>query len=302
VGEKKANPGALSRFPLCLMGLLFLAAAVYGEPDMKVRGSLQWDTMELNARITLDLASAGIRLPTGRNQAEELIAAEYPSLLQPLILSIPVDSSDTIGDLVNRGVFSLRETGDMAIASRKIAPALSADLRSLAAGYTIALDMVSAAFVQHSRPAELFRTLSPVPSASYTGIIIIAREALPIHGRNTASVLLPCLFPKIWDTDMNLIYERNHTDPRIASIIVRYAREESIFRPTPSGLSAELESLVGSNPLRIFARGVFGVRPTDPIIDREDALAIISSENNRRLLREGRVALIVPEAGLSVSF
>jgi hypothetical protein len=299
VGKKKVKAGSL-----CIMGLLFLAAAVYGDPGIKAGGSLEWDRGELNARITLDLASAGIRLPTGRNQAEELIAAAYPGLLQPFILSIPVDSSDTIGDLVNRGVFSLRETGDIIAASRKVAPALSADLRFLSAGYTIAVDTIGAAFVKHSRPAELFRTLVPVPSASYTGIIIIAGGPLPVHGRNTSAVLLPCLFPKIWDTDMNLIYERNHTDPRIGlqSAMVRYDREENIFRPTPSGLSEELESLVGPNPLRIIARGVFGVRPTDPVIDREDALIIISSENNRRLLREGRVALIVPEASLKVSF
>jgi hypothetical protein len=289
---------------LCIIGLLFLAAAIYGDPQMKAGGSLEWDKRELKAQVTLDLASAGIRLPAGRNQAEELIAAEYPNLLRSFVLSIPVDSSDTIGDLVNRGAFSLQKTGDIITASRKLAPALSADLRFLSAGYTIAIDTVSAAFVGHSRPAELFRTLIPVPSAPYTGIVIIAGGPLPIHGRNTEAALVPCLFPKIWDTDMNLIYERNHTDPRISlqSAIVRYDREENIFRPTPSGLSEELESLVGPNPLRIIARGVFGVRPTDPVIDREDALAIVSSENNRRLLREGRVALIVAEESLKVSF
>jgi hypothetical protein len=287
-----------------MMGLFFLATAVYGDPDMRAGGSLEWDKWALNARITLDLASAGIRLPTGRGQAEEFIAAEYPSLLQPFMFSIPVDSSETIGDLVKRGAFSLRETDGIITASRKAAPALSADLRFLSADYTIAINIVSAALVEHNRPAEPLRPLIPVSSASYTGIIIIAADPLPVHGRNTTAALLPCLFPKIWDTDMNLIYERNHTDPRISlqNAIVRYDREENIFRPTPSGLSEELESLVGPNPLRIIARGVFGIHPTDPVIDREDALTIISSENNRRLLREGRVALIVPEASLRVSF
>jgi hypothetical protein len=289
-----------------MLGLLFLAAAaaVYGDPALQVRGSLAWDTLELNALVSLDLASAGIRLPTGRTQAEDLIAAEYPGLLQPFILSIPVDSSDTVGDLVNRGTFSLSEAGAVITASRRLAPALSADLLTLSAGYTVALDALSAVLVQHSRPAEPPRSLIPVPGASYTGIIIIAAGPLPVHGRNTVAALLPCLFPKIWDTEMNLIYERNHTDPRISrqNAIVRYAGEEAIFRPTPSGLSEELESLTGPNPLRIIARGVFGARPTDPVIDREDALRIISSEHNRRLLREGRVALIVAEEALKVSF
>jgi hypothetical protein len=55
---------------------------------------------------------------------------------------------------------------------------------------------------------------------------------------------------------------------------------------------------VGSNPLRILAREVFGLNPTDPVIDREDALKILSSENNRRLLREGRVVLVLNETKL----
>jgi hypothetical protein len=120
---------------------------------------------------------------------------------------------------------------------------------------------------------------------------------LPVHGRNTSALISPCLFPKIWDTEMNLIYERNLTDPALTSSglrpIVRYAKREDIFRSTPSGIDNELIPLVGERPLRIFARSVFGAVPTDPVIDRSDAMLMISNENNRRLLREGRVVLVV---------
>jgi len=80
--------------------------------------------------------------------------------------------------------------------------------------------------------------------------------------------------------------------------MVRYIARESIFRSSPSGIEGELAALLGSNPLRIIAREVFGVNPTDPIIDREDALKILSSENNRRLLMEGRVALVLSDTKL----
>jgi hypothetical protein len=130
----------------------------------------------------------------------------------------------------------------------------------------------------------------------------VADGELPIHGRNTDALVRPCLFPKIWDTEMNQIYERNITDPAISKegqrMIVRYTTAESIFRPTPSGLEGELAELAGPNPLRIIARGVFGVCPTDPVIDREDALVIMATENNRRLLREGRVVLVLNSAVL----
>jgi hypothetical protein len=96
---------------------------------------------------------------------------------------------------------------------------------------------------------------------------------------------------------MNLIYERNMMTPEIIQEtgMVRYVPESGILHPTPSGLGPELRSLVGDKPLRIIARGVFGIRPTDPIIDRADALLILSSEENRRLLREGRVVMVLNE-------
>jgi hypothetical protein len=45
--------------------------------------------------------------------------------------------------------------------------------------------------------------------------------------------------------------------------------------------------------LRVIAREVFGMNPTDVVIDRDDALVILSSEANKRMLRDGRIAFIV---------
>jgi len=140
--------------------------------------------------------------------------------------------------------------------------------------YTIPMEKISSFITRHSGPIEAERPLIPVPTANYTGIIIIADEQLPVRGRRALALMEPCLFPKIWDTDMNLVFERN----MIASnLMVRYAVRESIFRPTPSGLEGELAAFAGPNPLRILAREVFGVTPTDPVIDREDALKILSA-------------------------
>jgi hypothetical protein len=267
---------------------------------LDITGSVAWETMEISAKVELKLQSAGIKLPTGRAQAEELIATEYPRLVRPTILSIPVDSSSTVKDLIDRGEFTLRNVGNIALSARRVPPALSPDLASLTTSFTIDLTRIGADLIRHSRPADIIRPLRPLPAAAYTGIIIMADEPLPIRGRNAESLALPCLFPKVWDTEMNLIYQRNMmtTETALKTGMVRYVTESSVFRPTPSGLSPELEALVGNNPMRIFARGVYGIRPTDPIIDRQDALVILSSDDNLRLLREGRVALMLNEAVL----
>ncbi|MDR2402615.1 MAG: polymerase [Spirochaetaceae bacterium] len=271
----------------------FLSVLVFGESPVALSGTLEWDRMELNAAVILNLAPAGIRLPAGRSRAEELIDTEYPALIRSHILSILTDSSSTLEDLMERGEFSLRNAGSIALSAGRVPPTVSADLATLSASYTIDLTNISALLIRHSHAMDIRRPLIPVPAATYTGIIIIAYEELPVHGRNSSALPVPCLFPKVWDTDMNLIYERNMLNPdnTAQKTMVRYVSPEDIFRSNPSGLSPELGALVGANPLRILARGVFGIHPTDPIIDRDDALVILSSESNRQLLREGRVAI-----------
>lgn len=282
----------------CVLGfLLLLAVLTPADTNIAVSLSLDWERMEINATMALDLTAAGIRLPTGRSQAEEILNLESPDLLRPYLLSIPVDSSSTLEDLARRGEFSLRAAGSLVLSARKTPPALSPDLRRLSTAYAIDLIAISSQLIRHSRALDVAQPLRPVPAASYTGIIIIANNELPIHGRQTEALVRPCIFPKIWDTNMNLIYERNMMEPSrgTTNSIVRYVSQDAIFQSGPSGLSPELTGRVGSNPLRILARGVYGILPTDLIIDQEDALVILSSNENRLLLREGRVAVVLSE-------
>jgi hypothetical protein len=275
-------------------------------PSFAISALLNWEQRDLNAVTELNLLSAGIRLPGGRGMAEEILKDEYIALVRPLLLSIQVDSSSTIDDMVQRREISLRDLDELCLAARMVPPSISSDMVKITGRYTIDLNRLSAMFIRHRQAAESIRPIIPPPAADYTGIVIIADTVLPIHGRNTSALVSPCLFPKIWDTDMNLIYERNLTDPALTGSglkpIIHYAKRESIFRPTPSGLDETISALVGERPLRIFARSVFGTVPTDPVIDRADAMLILANENNRRLLREGRVVLIVNDTVLGKAF
>lgn len=286
---------------------LLLILAVFTVPDsfsqerIGITGSVEWDNMQIKAAVSLDLASAGIRLPSGRTQGESLLSSGYLRLMRPSILELQVDSSSTIGDLVNRGEINLHEIEALALSAYSVPPALSHDLLSISAYYTMPLSKISSALLRHSRTTPAIRTLNPVSTANYTGIIIIASENLPVHGMKTTTLPIPCLFPKIWDSEMNLIYERSMLSSRDNSM-VHYFAVQSIFQNNPSGLSPELKNIVGDKPLRIFATGVYGIMPTDLIIDINDALAIISSDNNRRLLAEGKVAVILNDSVLKREF
>ena len=281
--------------------VFFTVSGVFADAKIGINGAVEWDTMRIKAVISLDLASAGIKIPSGRIQGESLLLSNYLSLILPSILELQVDSSSTISDLINRGEFNLSEVEAIALKAQSIPPALSPELKNMSVSYNMNISGISSAFIRHRRPSPIMRTLNPVSAARYTGIVIIASDELPIHGMKSKAMPVPCLFPKIWDSEMNLIYERNMLEAESASM-VSYAPLNSIFQKNPSGLSAELIAAVGERPLRIFANGVFGSTPTDLVIDRNDAMLIISSEENRRLLTEGRVVILLNDSVLRREF
>ena len=289
----------MKRFFHILAIFSILISPVFGQEraiNFDTSVSVNWARGELSGQAGFNLAQAGLRLPTGRYQGEEALRQAYPQLLQPYLLSLRVDSSTTIRDLVDRGEISLGDLNRISREAEIAAPYLSTDLSRMISRFTIAINKISALFIRHRSISEPVRPLIPVHTPDYTGIVIIATDELPIQGRMSRALMEPCLFPKIWDTDMNLIYDQNMFESgRENEFMIRYAAAQDIFRPSPSGMDAELLAFAGSNPLRIIARGVFGANPTDPVIDRSDALIILSSENNRRLLREGRVVLVLNE-------
>ena len=261
--------------------------------------SVDWIRSEMTVQAGYNLILAGIKLPAGRTMAEDTLAEAYPALLRPCLLPIQVDSASTIQSLVERGELSLEEIDAISRSAAKIPVSITQDFSRMVGRYNISLGSLGTLLTRHRAAKEPERPLTGAPAPNYTSIIIIADEELSVHGRNTKALTVPCLFPKIWDSDMNLVYERSMNDPATKSLMVRYDVRESIFRPTPSGLDGELAAFAGSYPLRLLAREVFGIAPTDLVIDRDDALKILSNENNRRLLREGRVIFVLNTEALA---
>ncbi|MCL2276708.1 MAG: polymerase [Treponema sp.] len=287
---------------LIFLVLITLFVSSLFPQNIGITGTVRWDTLQLNAEITLDLSSAGLRLPAGRTQGESILSAGYTNLIRSSLMGLRVDSSSTIADLIERGEFSLLEVEALAAGANKTAPSLSNDMRGMSSSYMISLLNISSALISHIRPAPVARVLNPVSTQRYTGIIIIAYGDLPVYGMRGTSSAVPCLFPKIWDSEMNLIYDKSMLDSRYTAM-ARYSSSENIFKNDhPSGLSADLREVVGERPLRIFAQGVFGINPTDLIINRIDALQIISTSENRGLLSQGKVAIILNESALSYDF
>jgi hypothetical protein len=257
-----------------------------------VIGTLDWERMRIDAKVSASLDMADIRLPSGRTRAEEMLSAYYFDKARGIINSIRLDSSTVIGDLVDSGEIPDSMIEALALQAKRHSPKYSLDFGTISSIYTIDLKDIGAKLPRHGQSLPPPRLVSSPAASDYSGIIIIAQEELPVHGRKVKAKLVPCLFPKIWDTEMSLVHDSG-ADSGAAFSTVLYTGEDSIFIDSPSGLDENLQKVVGDKPLRVIARGLFGINPTDAVIDRADALVILSSEANKRMLRDGRIAFIV---------
>ena len=239
----------------------------------------------------MDIEKAGITLPEGRISAESLIKIKTPSLLKDPVLSLFVDSAYLLGDMVLTDVITLEQVTNIVEQARQTPALFSADGKACNATNTIDMENIGRLLVKHKYPYTPEEPIEIVTSRSYTGIIIDARGALPVHGEYVSSEVYPAFFPTLWDEEMNIIYEKNIADKNVVQNqgLVCYNWQDNF----------ELyEDRVGTDPLYIKASKVYGRNRTDPIIRRKDSLKIITVEENRKLLREGKIVILLDKKNL----
>ena len=275
--------------------VLFASAFCYSYPSgMESQTVQNWETAQIDSKITIDLNKSGLYLPTDRNAAIRLIQQNRSSLLKNAYLSILVDSSHRLGNYLAEEKISLPDINTVINNGKSTAPVLSQELQTAIVYHQNPLQELANLFVKHNAPYT--PSFFPLGTASkvYTGILIDARGQLPVHGEYSSDQLNPCLFPKIWNKNMNLIYEKNIVDPSRAKkhgiVLYTGTLDESLYRDR-----------IGTEPLRIIARGVFGDNRTDPIISNEDAERILAKSENIELLRQGKIVIVCDKDTLQVS-
>lgn len=255
---------------------------------------VNWEAEEIESTITLDVESAGIILPDGRKSVYQIMRRKLPEMISPVIFSIPVDSSTTLGEAVNSGEISLSEIHKIIDAGKRTSPWFSQDLKTSTMANTISLSKLREIFVKHQTAYTPKKPLDSIPTRTYSGIIIDARGKLPVHGEFTEEKLTPSMFPKVRTTQMKTVYERNMVYPETASNtgIVSYA------------VSPEHENCIngaGNDPLYIKAVGIYGISRTDPVISERDYLRIFCDNGNLDLLKRGRVVILCDEDVIKTS-
>ena len=272
-----------------LASLIFYAHAE--KEYLSSRSKVDWTQNKFASSVTLDTDKAGIYMPAGKMTAINKIDTELPDLIKDPLLTLYVNSDTQLSDTVLEDDITLEQLSTIVHEGKK-SPSVFVDSSSvLKTEHSISTLNISSLLIKHKYPYKNPKPIEYSPSRIYTGIIIDARGKLPVHGEYTKEEVQPCFFPQIWDTEMNLIYERNMGDPNIESKIgmVHYdwSDDESKYRDR-----------IGIDPLHISARKVYGRFRTDPVISRSDALKILSIPENIELLRQGKVVVLLDKENL----
>ena len=273
----------------CIFVVSCILGTIFAEEGLSLTASsvTDWTKRIFSSDISLFTKE----FPVDRALSQNTLHFNIPFLLKDSILSINVDSSKKLGDLINTDEFSIHQLTEIVDDGKKTASYFSNTAQELKMQHHISLHQINAALIRHATAYTPREPIDTVPSRKYSGIIIDARGLLPVHGEYTSENGKPCLFPKIWDDEMNLVYERNMVDSGLA-------KKMSIVSYSHSINDESYKERVGKDPLRITARKIYGMNRTDPVISRNDALKILSVPENLALLREGKVVILLNEDSL----
>ena len=270
-----------------------LFAQTNQQADTKIEAisSINWITKEFVTNISLDTIKADIQMPSGKKVASTYIKSKMLPLIQPPLLSLFENSENDLSEAVINDDLSLDQVYNFIMGGHKTPDVFSKDLKYLNTTNTTNINDIGKLLVRHNYPYNPQKPIDTVPSRAFSGIIIDARGAFPVHGEYVKSEVYACFFPQIWDDQMTSIYEKNIVSPATVtkSGLVKYHYSDDI---------SDYEDRVGTDPLYIKASQVYGRNRTDPVIKRRDALKILTVPENIKLLQEGKVVILLDKKNL----
>ncbi|MCI5523723.1 MAG: OmpA family protein [Treponema sp.] len=250
--------------------------------------TVNWTKKLFSSDVSLNVVKAGIPMPSGKASSINKIQMELPVLVKDPLLSLYVDDTYTLGDLVLEGTVTLEELTRIIDNSNQTPAVFESFSDNLRTRHTITLEKIGALLVKHKKTYTQKRPVDAVSSRTYSGIVIDARGTLDVHGEFVESPAYPCLFPKIWADDMTLVYEKNMVEADIA-------KNSGIVKYSSSDYTEDFSDRAGNDPLWITAKKVYGINRTDPVISYKDYLKITSKKENLELLRQGKIVILLDE-------
>lgn len=272
---------------------LLLISPLFAIPNgtIESKSRIDWVNRSFSSDISMNVEKAKIQFPSGKKQASSFIQMKLPQLIQDPLLYLYADSSKRLSDYVISEDLFLPDIEKFIKNGYRTPDVFTSDALFLNSTNTLQIDNLGKFLIKHKIAYSPEEPIESVPSRAYSGIIIDARGSLPVHGEYVNDKTYPCFFPKIWDENMNTIYERSMVNPDVIINQGLVAYDYSIDSKT-------FLSRVGNDPLYIKATQVFGRNRTDPIISRADALKILTVPENIKLIQEGKIVILLDKENL----
>lgn len=251
------------------------------------KSHIDWEAQVLILELRVDLRSSEKALPLIRAEVENQIRDNLPESFMEAVYSIPVDSSQVVGDKITADAAIFTLFHDLGDAGTRVYGRMNPEFTLFETRYDFSLfPDFAKILIEHTRRYKPEPMLEFVPTTEYTGLVIFVPKELSVHGENGIASLKPSLFPRIFDENMRLVAEIEMMDPPVAS-----ARGMAIF--TRNQQLRKYLGRVGEVPLITMARSLFGTNRTDLLIPTRAADRLLASEKNIQLLQEGRILIIL---------
>lgn len=273
---------------LVFIFLVISQITIFGDTNEKntiIDYSIDWKNQQLGITIKSTFPNMIKPLPRLKFSTEKRIEQDLNYILLNGIELLTIDSRTMGKDFIKMNPSAINSIFAMVPSLIKVNSVFAPDLKSLYITYTLSIyPDIASLFIPHSRTSIVTPKLNFIPSADFSGIVIYVDKQLPMYGKQSNGTFSPSLFPKIFDEELNLIIGPFMADPEI------------IKKTGTVGYQTLSDSLdltrIGQNPLKVKARGLFGINNTDLIISTREADKILSRQSNLDLITQGKILII----------
>lgn len=268
--------------------LLLVHSLTFGDTeqkDPKIKYSFNWKNQQLEIMVESYLNDLNKPLPSLKHSIESNLKQKLPYILLDGIELITINSSTTGENFIKQHPNIITSILNLSSEVVKVSSLFTDNFKILNTKYTLDIyPHIAEIFIPHTRTSKLYPILDFIPSSDFTGIIIYVDRKLSMYGKQSMGSFNQSLFPKIFDEKLNLIIGPLMVDPEII-------RESGTIGYQELYDTIDLER-TGLNPLKLKARGIFGINNTDLLISARDADKILSRQNNLDLIKQGKILII----------
>jgi len=272
---------------------LHAQSGAFAVGDTTATFSIDWTNALLSIELHRPISRDSTNAPAAPATTQANLIRDGLPLLVRAMFEVPWSSTATIGEHVadNPALINLLydTAANASVADAKTSP----DLQRAIVVFEVDLHAnLTGVLLEQTSPQPVTGGIGWEPSAEYTGIVIYAADELPVFGTNRTAEIVPVVVPELYYLDESgsaafPLIEMNQM-PRST------LQSQGFATYSTEADSIEVLQRAGERPLRVLARGLFGTYPADPVLSSDDAKEILSSAQNRALLQQGRVVIIVP--------